>query len=112
MRKLLVALLLTVAGVAHADDHETKCAKRLALEAELAAIADQDIQTARLQQDTATTELTRAHGDAKKIAYWNGRLEHARADEHEAFDRYQKHRSARETQRAELRRIKSLEARR
>jgi len=109
MRSFLAAILLVVVGATAHADPQTAVSKRLALEAELVVIADRDMQTARIQQDTARNELKRP-GSNK--AYWQGRLDGAIRDERDASARYFAHREGREMARAQLRRIQEQTARR
>jgi hypothetical protein len=127
MRAILAGLLFTVAS-AHADCPRTPAelredmqSRRMQYEAQLAVIADRDIQTARIQEDNARTQLrlARSRGDAKQVSYWGDRLDQAMAAEQEALGRFVVHQAGREIARAELRKaiaesrqIKAQQARR
>ena len=113
MRSILVAILLAAASAhAHADCprspaelREDASSRKLQYEAQLAVIADRDMQTARIQKDTARIQLklSRSRGDAKGMEYWSDRLGQAMSDEQEALGRFIVHQAGREVARAELR---------
>lgn len=96
--------LTLISGRARADEASPEA--RLKYEAELAAIADRDMHTARLEQETAqdAIEGAKATHNKKALVYWVHRLEQARKDEETAMEEYAKHRLNREIARDDVRR--------
>jgi hypothetical protein len=110
MRTLLLSLVL-VAGTAHAEPVDSAEARehtarvQLTYEGQLVEIADRDVLTARLGQDTAEKAIARAQKshDTAGLVYWSHRLETAHADEVAALARCEQHRVAREDARTAMR---------
>lgn len=108
---LSLSLMLASATVARADELSSARQRvdsqqtKLKYEGELVVIADRDIQTARIEQDTANREIERAKSmhDDKRLVYWSHKMEAAHHDEEDAFQRYEVHRGMREDARHDLR---------
>lgn len=126
---LSLSLILASAAYSYADTDALSNARaqaqaqetRLTLESQLVVIADRDIHTARIEQDTAQHQIERAKAthDDQQLVYWSHRMEAAHAEEADAFGRYETHVGQREDARkefrvatADVRRIEAREARR